>query len=147
MYNHILVTLDGTTRSETVLTHALEVSRAMGATVTLLRVVDAVNTEWSERGALGRGQSEDAQSPFTGQAYDYLARIAEQAKSTGLKVDVMVKQGHPARQIVAAAKEIDADAIAMATHSRRGLGRIVFGSVAEQVIHDTSLPVLLVRAG
>lgn len=148
MYSHLLVTLDGTSRSEVVLAHAVEIARGMGASITLLRVVDAVNAEWSERGAIGRGESDaGADSPFTEQARVYLSRIAEQARAAGVKVDAVVKQGHPARQIIATAKETDADAIAMATHSRRGLNRIVFGSVAEQVIHETSLPVLLIRAG
>jgi nucleotide-binding universal stress UspA family protein len=35
----------------------------------------------------------------------------------------------------------------MATHSRRGINRLMFGSVAEQVLHESSLPVLLIRAG
>ena len=58
----------------------------------------------------------------------------------------MVKQGAPAKQIVATAKESDADAITMATHSRRGFNRLMFGSVAEEVLHESQLPILLVRA-
>lgn len=58
----------------------------------------------------------------------------------------MVKQGAPAKQIVGTAREVEADAIVMATHSRRGLNRLMFGSVAEAVLHESHLPILLVRA-
>ena len=147
MYTNLLVTLDGTPRSESVLSHAFGVAATMGASVTLLRVVDAVNADWSERGAIGRGQNSATPSPFAEQARVYLERIADQLRTgNNVRVRTLVKQGHPARQIVAAAQEIDADAIAMATHSRRGFNRVVFGSVAEQVLHETNLPVLLIRA-
>jgi nucleotide-binding universal stress UspA family protein len=68
-------------------------------------------------------------------------------RSSGVSPKVMVRQGQPAPQILQAAKDVDADAIAMATHSRRGFNRLMFGSVAERVLHESSLPILLIRAG
>ena len=147
MFKHLMVTLDGTARSEAVVPHAIDVAKSMGAQLTLLRVVDAVGAEWSERGAVGKSQAESTiRTMFAEQAQMYLERVAAQVRSAGIDATTLVKQGPPARQIVTAAKEIDADGIAMATHSRRGLNRLMFGSVAEQVLHETSVPVLLVRA-
>jgi nucleotide-binding universal stress UspA family protein len=147
MYKHILITLDGSPRSEAVLPHATGVAQSLGAELTLLRIVDAVNTDWSERGALGKGTVDASpHSLFADHAQDYLDRIAAPIRGTGLTVRTLVKQGAPARQIVDAAKEVGADAIAMATHSRRGVTRLMFGSVAEEVLHLSSLPTLLVRA-
>ena len=147
MYKHILITLDGSARSEAVLPHAIGVAQAVGAELTLLRVVDAVNTDWSERGALGKGTIDaGAQSLFVGHAQRYLDHIAAPLRSSGIAVRTLVKQGAPARQIVDAARELGADAIAMATHSRRGVNRLMFGSVAEEVLHSSSLPTLLIRA-
>jgi nucleotide-binding universal stress UspA family protein len=147
VYTHLLVTLDGTPRAEAVVPHSVAIARSMSAEVTLLRIVDAVSGEWSERGALGPSQLEAAsRNAFAEQARQYLERVAAPIRESGVTVNVLVRQGTAARQIVAAAKDIDADAIAMATHSRRGLNRIVFGSVAEEVVHTTSVPVLLVPA-
>jgi nucleotide-binding universal stress UspA family protein len=147
MYKHLLVTLDGTARSEAVVPHALDVARSMGAQITLLRVVDAVAADWSERGAIGKSQAETTiRSLFADQAQSYLERVATQIEREGIRVHTVVKQGPPAKQIINAAREIEADAIAMSTHSRRGLNRLMFGSVAEQVLHETSLPVILVRS-
>jgi nucleotide-binding universal stress UspA family protein len=83
---------------------------------------------------------------FTEQAQTYLERVAGQIRESGVTTHALVKQGQPAKQIVAAAREVQADAIAMATHSRRGINRLMFGSVAEEVLHESSLPVLLIRS-
>lgn len=148
MFKHIMVTLDGTARSEAVIPHALDVARVMKAEMTLVRVVDAVNAEWGERGAMGKGGSPDSSisAVFAEQAEAYLRRVADQMREHGVKVQTLVMHGNAAKRIVAAARESGADAIAMATHSRRGINRLMFGSVAEEVLHTSSLPVLLVRA-
>jgi nucleotide-binding universal stress UspA family protein len=147
MYTHILVTLDGTPRAESVMPHAIDLARSMSAQVTLLRVVDAMNADWGERGAIGKGHAESTLNGiFSEQAYGYLQRVATQLRAAGVKADVIVRQGAPAKEIISAARDIDADVIAMATHSRRGINRLMFGSVAEAVLHRSNLPVLLVRS-
>ena len=147
MFKHLLVTLDGSPRAECVIPHAIDIAKAMGAEITLLRVVDATNSDWSERGAIGRGQAATSiKSTYVDQATAYLNRVAEQVRGAGITAHVVLKQGQAGKQIVLTAKESDADAITMATHSRRGLNRIMFGSVAEEVLHDSQLPILLVRS-
>lgn len=147
MFKHLLVTLDGSPRAESVIPHAIDIAKSMGAEITLLRIVDAANSDWSERGAIGKGQaSTSIKSTYVDQATAYLDRIAEQLRHGGITAHPIVKQGAPAKQIVATAKEAEADAIVMATHSRRGINRLMFGSVAEEVLHESQLPILLVRA-
>jgi nucleotide-binding universal stress UspA family protein len=147
MYTHILVTLDGSPRAESVMPHAIDLARSMGAKVTLLRVIDAMNADWGERGAVGKGHAESTiNGIFSEQAYSYLQRMAAQLQVAGVKADVIVRHGPAAKEIVSAAREADADAIAMATHSRRGINRLMFGSVAEEVLHRSNLPVLLVKS-
>lgn len=145
MYSHLLVTLDGTARSEAVIPHAVAVATGTQARVTLLRVVEATSTDWGERGAVGRAPATGIGPQLVADAHDYLEQVAGQLRRTVSGVQVDVRQGHAAKQIVAAAREVGADAIAMATHSRRGINRLMFGSVAEAVLHESSLPVLLVR--
>ena len=50
MFKHLLVTLDGSQRAESVIPHAIDIAKTMGDELTLLRVVDAANSDWSERG-------------------------------------------------------------------------------------------------
>ena len=146
MYRHILVTLDGSRGAEAVLPHAAALARSMRATLTIMRVVDPVVSEWGERGTVGRANGASGmQSVFTDQAEHYLQGAASKLRTDGIIVNAVVRQGQPAKQIVDVARDIDADAIAMATRSRRGLNRLMFGSVAEEVLHRSQLPVLLVR--
>ena len=63
----------------------------------------------------------------------------------GYHVQAHAEMGEPAEQIVAYAKAIDADLIAMATHGRSGISKLVMGSVAERVLHDSPVPVMLLR--
>lgn len=147
MFKHLLVTLDGSPRSESVIPHAIDIAKTMGAEITLLRVVDAASSDWSERGAIGKSHaSTSIKSAYVDQANAYLNHVAEQLRHAGIATNAVVKHGQPGKQIVATAKEADADAIAMVTHSRRGLNRVMFGSVAEEVLHQSQLPILLVHA-
>lgn len=147
MFKHLLVTLDGSPQAESVIPHAIDIAKTMGAELTLLRVVDAANSDWSERGAIGKSQAASTiRSTYVDQATAYLERVAEQLRHSGVPARAVVKQGQAGRQIVATAKEVDADAITMTTHSRRGINRLMFGSVAEEVLHESQLPIILVHA-
>jgi nucleotide-binding universal stress UspA family protein len=147
VFKRLLVTLDGSSRSEVVVPHVIDIATSMGSQIMLLRIVDAAASDWSERGAVGKGHLETtAGALMTAHAHEYLDRVAAQIRQRGAEVHTMIEEGAPARRIIAVARDIEADAIAMATHSRRGLNRIMFGSVAESVLHEASVPVLLVRA-
>jgi nucleotide-binding universal stress UspA family protein len=69
-----------------------------------------------------------------------------QASAPGLQGDYRISQGNAATAIVAAAKELQSELIVMGTHGRTGLGRMLLGSVAEQVLRTAPCPVVTVRA-
>jgi nucleotide-binding universal stress UspA family protein len=73
-----------------------------------------------------------------------LVDVQQQLEAAGFTVTVEVRFGKPAEEILAAAQEHDASLIAMATHDGSVLRHVVLGSVAEQVLHDAPVPVLLV---
>jgi nucleotide-binding universal stress UspA family protein len=75
----------------------------------------------------------------------YLSEIERRLAKKGVRVRTRVALGLPADEILAAAKVTGADLIAMATHGRAGLGRALFGSVAESVLRASPIPVLLIR--
>ena len=76
----------------------------------------------------------------------YLNRLAQGINDRGLRVQTATRSGNPARHIVETAREMDAALIAMTTHGRSGVSRMIFGSVAESVVRDAPVPVLLIRA-
>jgi nucleotide-binding universal stress UspA family protein len=75
----------------------------------------------------------------------YLVEMERRLSKKGLRVRTRVALGRPAEEILAAAKASGADLIAMTTQARSALGRIVFGSVAEAVLHASPVPVLMIR--
>src|SRR5690606_11221992 len=71
--------------------------------------------------------------------------VTERLSSRGITAVAEVRTGRIAEEIQRAARDIGADMIAMATHSRRGLQRVVFGSVAQRVLSESHVPLFLHR--
>ena len=69
-----------------------------------------------------------------------------QSIPSGVKRTIAIELGLPADSILAAQKRLGADLLVMATHGRRGLKRLVLGSVAEKVVRESTIPVLMVRS-
>jgi nucleotide-binding universal stress UspA family protein len=149
MFSHILVTVDGSRASEAVVPYAIDLARRVGARMTLLRVVNTVgatHVKASERGAVSPGGGLAwARERGEREAQDYLDSQVKKLASADVSLQTLVRSGDPAAEVLAAARETGADTIAMATHSRRGLDRLMMGSVAERVVHGSPAPVLLLR--
>jgi nucleotide-binding universal stress UspA family protein len=87
-------------------------------------------------------QQEDAVIDTVKQQFD---PVVNPLRSAGYKVKVEVDFGHAAEAIIERSRVGDVDLVAMTTHGRSGISRLIFGSVAEQVLRHVSVPVLLVR--
>lgn len=139
----ILVPLDGSWLAERALPYAAAFTRPGGGQLVLVRAVPY----------LSRPAHEDhfatlaaARAAATDEARDYLTRVAARLAERGVAANIAVPQEDEADGILAEARRANADFIAMATHGRGGLGRFIYGSVAEEVLARTTLPTLLVRA-
>ena len=66
-------------------------------------------------------------------------------RSRGVRVTTDARHGEPLAELLAAARDSRADLIAMTTHGRSGLGRLLFGSIAEAVLRRAQIPVLKMR--
>lgn len=80
-----------------------------------------------------------------GPARDYPATIATDFWGRGVRVRTRVRSGAPMTEILTAARDVPADLIAMTTHGRSALSRLLFGSVAEAVLRQGEFPVCLMR--
>lgn len=78
-------------------------------------------------------------------AQGYLTAIQAQLVSEGVDAEVKVIEGRPASSIVDYANEADVDLVLIATHGRTGFRRLLLGSVANQVLNESHVPVLLIR--
>jgi nucleotide-binding universal stress UspA family protein len=132
----MLVTLDGSSFSEEVLTPAVEFARATGARLSLLEVVT--------RRGLTRLLRPGERSASAAEQFlrDVRARVPGELGSVDVRV---VEEGNAAAGIVRETRREEVQLVAMATHGRGGLRRLVLGSVAESVIRAANVPVLLYR--
>jgi nucleotide-binding universal stress UspA family protein len=139
----ILIPLDGSPLSETIVQHAVDLGANAPTSFTLLRVVPPVWTApeiMSEPDALTDGALKDRVTA----ARDYLARVADSmtAQTVDVTMDVVVGVAAGA-SILDYARNADIDVIAMATHGRGGVKRMILGSVADKVLRGATMPVLL----
>jgi nucleotide-binding universal stress UspA family protein len=133
----ILVGLDGSTFSEEALTPAIELARALGARLMLVEVV----TQHS-----GLSRLLHPAERTTEAAESALRAVRERIPPEAGLVEIgVVEHESPAGGLLQQASQTGADLIAMATHGRGGLRRLLFGSVAERVVRDSAVPVLVYR--
>lgn len=147
MFSRVVVPLDGSPLGEVVVEWVRQLVGIERSRVYLVHVVPE-----SEPVAMYDGLSlisvpavvPEEQSALEGAAARYLAGVAD---LFGPAADVrpLVRTGRPAPEIVRAARECGADLIAMSTHGRTGLGRLVLGSVADEVVREAGLPVVLLH--
>ncbi len=137
-FGRILVPLDGSKLSARILPLVEEMGRFPGAEVVLLHVV-----------APGPGTVLGTPSPVPPRpdevAIAGLEATRAALEAAGIRARTRIETGIPAERILGVAEEERADLIAMTTHGRSGLGRWVYGSVAEKVLRHGRRPLLLVR--
>lgn len=142
MYKRAIVALDGSPVAEAIVPFILEIAGPLDMEVVLVRVNRPLPPEIIE--GSGHVTIEDPEASRL-DAEEYLAPVAVELRKRGVRVRTQVRRGQPVDEIVAAAREADADLIAMTTHGRSGLGRLLFGSVAEAVLRESQLPLFLMR--
>ncbi len=74
--------------------------------------------------------------------------VAEKLKAShpGLHIDIEVLEGDPKTRILEEADRLDAHMVVVGTHDRKGLARLMLGSVAETIVHKAKVPVLVVKS-
>ncbi|MHB8573760.1 MAG: universal stress protein [Dehalococcoidia bacterium] len=154
MYKRILVPLDGTELAEAILPHATELARRFEATLVLLRATTSLpeamrQTIAPEPMAAVPVSVDVAESLVEIQedaAERYLQQIGGRLKAEGVTCEALVVQGDASVSLAEAVKTQHIDLIAMATHARSTFGRLLHGSVAESILHEVRVPVLLLHA-
>ena len=149
----LIVTLDGSELAESVLPHVEELAQQRGETVAvaLIRVCEpspmpsyygmelsGVPLNWGQYVQ----QEMDQCQKISG---EYLAGIEKRLKTKNISVRSAVLTGKASHEIIAYASKSPFSLIVMTTHGRSGLGRLVYGSVAESVLLGASNPIFLVR--
>ncbi len=143
MYRKILVPLDGSKVAEGVLPHARALAYSEGAELILLTVGanPVMDYAFSDPGIAQRAIDEQEQ-----RSKKYISEIESQLKAGGFRTCTLLRVGAVVDVILGVAEEMQVDIIAMSTHGRTGPARWLLGSVAERVVQNSKVPVLLIRA-
>ncbi|MFN0070077.1 MAG: universal stress protein [Chloroflexota bacterium] len=148
MTQTIVVPLDGSELGETALPWAALLARSRGLSLTLVRVVPWPDIPTGEFGGyLSPEVYDEVLAAERSSAREYLERHQAELSTDDLPVQIVIREGMAAEGIHDVADELGAYAVAMASHGRGGVVRVVLGSVAERLLQQATIPVLLVRAG
>jgi nucleotide-binding universal stress UspA family protein len=139
MYRKILVALENDRADATLLPHVAELARVVGAQLLLVHVADG----WAARNFdhLKLAESEEMKADRL-----YLSSKAEQLRAQGLTVGTELVLGNPPQGILRTAEIQHCDLIAMTSHGHKLIGDLFLGSTIEKVRHNTTIPILVVRA-
>ena len=138
MYERILIPLEHSAADDTILAHVRPLARLCNAELVLIHVADG----WAARNQeqLKLRESEEMRTDR-----EYIERVCSELEGEGFRCEAVLATGDPGREIAAAAERERASLIAMSTHGHKLIGDLIHGSVANDVRHQTMVPVLLVR--
>lgn len=149
MYTNILIATDGSELAQKGLDHGLNLAKGLGSKVTLLNVSEPAPI-FASAGMYGPVATAEDLIAYQKAGEEYGAKVLGAAKAQAEKLGVNAEALHvdemwAAEAINRVAEEKGCDLIVMASHGRRGLGRLILGSQTVEVVTNSKVPVLVVR--
>ncbi len=140
--NKVLVPVDGSHESESILKFVSYLAAELGLSITLLHMYTQEIVPYASRANLDLVEKERKHGAA------YVKKLSARLMAQGIKADTVFKEvsnGDEAAEIIKLAQDGDFNMVAMATHGRSGIGQWIFGSNAQKVLYEGSTPLLLVR--
>jgi nucleotide-binding universal stress UspA family protein len=145
MYRHILISTDGSEVAQKGVDHGLTLAKGLGAKVTVVTATERPVMYGVDDGLSALNYA-DYSAGQKAAAERVLADAKAAADRMGVPAEtVLLENAAPAEAIIETARARGCSLIAMASHGRRGLGRLVLGSVTSEVLAHSPVPVLVVR--
>ena len=140
----LVVPLDGSSRSQQVVSHAIKLARRLDASILLVSVTEIDRLSSIYGSALSAAAYAEISNDAETDVLRMLEGVAQQIEAEGINVEIRVMAGAVAAGIEAATRP--GDVIVMTSHGRGGVRRWIIGSVAEQLGRTAEVPVMLVPA-
>ncbi|MFC2008486.1 universal stress protein [Chloroflexota bacterium] len=149
LLTRVLVPLDGSRASRTVLPYVEQllgpIWQSGGGTLTLAHVVPSTHYAAGPLIARRIPYNHSEMDELKHEAWRYLEEVAAKLRDGDRTVKTVVADGDAATMVLETAKAMDANLIAMTTHGFSGFSRLFLGSVTDRVLHNASVPLLLVK--
>ena len=148
MYKNILIATDGSELANKAVSNGLALAKELNASVKIVTITESLSA--LEISALAQsGNTEvlkDHLKSANNETKKFLSAISSTAKNMNLSCETIhVPDQHPAEGIIASANDKKCDLIIMASHGRRGIEKFIMGSVANEVVTHSAVPVLIYR--
>lgn len=144
MYKHVLIATDGSGLANKAVPHALELAKLCGAKVTAI-TVRSQHDDFDAEGFAVNVSSADMEAEVE-EVDHHLDYSRSKSKELGVELEtVQVESREPWKAIVSTAEERECDVIVMASHGRRGLSALIYGSATQGVLTHCNIPVLVYR--
>ena len=154
MFERIIVPLDGSKLAEQALPYATSLAREYGGKLFLVRVVGRSATSVAMAAhSMSAGPSlltaellQETIDSERAEAEEYVKRMLTRVRRARANGEAEVREGSPTAEIIDCAMRRRASVIVISSHGRGGIGRVMFGSIADQVLRSSTFPVLVIRA-
>lgn len=144
MYKCIFMPVDGSEVSNHAAEEGFRLAKALGSEAVLQYVID-ISIVTLPDAELAISSLDIIRDSFREQGEKVLKDLSDKAREMGVPCSTMMSEGDVHDEIIKAAEEMKADLIIIGTHGRRGLNRLILGSVAGSVAKRAHCPVLLIR--
>lgn len=139
MYKRVLVALENSAYDTTILGHIEPLLKMCNSEVVLVHVADGFGARNYEKLQLVESSEMKADR-------EYLETVAREMNARHIRTTIDLRTGEPSQQLVRAAREHNADLVAMATHGHKGLSDVWHGTTVDKVRHELEVPLLLLKA-
>jgi len=139
---NILVAIDLSNASQKILDKAKTLAIALPAKVCLLHVIEGEPDFLDDEPDL-LSSSDQSQQEFS-QEHKYLQKEVDGLRQSGIETKGLLSQGSVVDVILQKSKQLEIDIIIVGTHGHGGVHHMIFGSVSEGVLRNTSCPVLVI---
>ena len=147
MFKRIMVPLDGSVLAEAAIQQALILAGQFDAELVLLRVVTPQHVSVHFDGASYAEMLGQLRAYAKDESTTYLQNLQRELAERGYKVRMLIVEDDFVAEAILEQVEVEAiDVIVMSTHGRGGIRRWVFGSIADKVLRQADIPVMLIRA-
>lgn len=150
MYKHILLSTDGSEVARKGIEQGLSLAQRLGARVTIITVTEQLHNYAGPAGGAGWVPAPDEMAEYEVGRNKAAEEVLAETKAAADRLGVEARTFHvpdslPAETILATARECSCDLIAMSSHGRRGLDRLLLGSQTSEVLAHSLIPVLVIR--
>lgn len=148
MYKHVFIAIDDSRTSQKALDEAIAVAKAHDATLEVAHAIDEQLVHVFHAGGVTTTSAKQLKQVLETGGQDVLTKALEKASAAGVKTKTHLLKGHGQHTddlIANAVKTSGADLLVVGSHGRRGVRRLLLGSVAENLVRKVGVSVLIVR--